>query len=207
VFQAGGNDPGTYWNGLVASLGPDVLACVFDRPGVAPSDASPTPLTPRSVAATLSAVIDQAGVGPRVILVGHSIGGLNALVFGARYPKQVAGAVLFDPSEAAFFEATHAAPFLTAYGYDPASVSTQIRAVRQWPSVPLAILSRDPARSVADQQATPEQEAIWTQGAKTYAHLSTRGSRTEVPGASHYVYLDAPDIAVNSIRTVLSKAR
>ncbi len=206
VFQAGGNDPGTYWKSLIAALGPNVLTCVFDRPGVAASDASPTPLTPKSVSATLSAVLKQSGLRSPVILVGHSIGGLNSLVFGATYPKQVAGGVLFDPSEAKFFEVTNAAPFLRAYGYDPTAVFAQIRGVKRWPSVPLVVLSHDPARAVSDKQATAEQEQIWTAGALAYARLSPHGTRTVVPGSSHYVYLDAPDTAAAAIRKVLRQA-
>lgn len=206
VFQAGGNDPGAYWDGLIAALGPNVLACVFDRPGVAPSAPSPTLLSPRSVSKTLASVLKQASLGPRVVLVGHSIGGLNALVFGATHPQEVAGAVLFDPSEAKFFEATNAGAILTSYGYDQTGVNSQIRAVTRWPNVPLAILSRDPAKAVADGQATAAQEQIWTAGAIRYARLSSKGSRTVVPGATHYVYLDAPDVALSAIRRVLQQA-
>jgi pimeloyl-ACP methyl ester carboxylesterase len=206
VFQAGGDDPGAYWNGLITALGPDVLTCVFDRPGVAPSEANPSPLTPQSVTATLTAVLEQAGLRSPIILVGHSIGGLNSLVFGARHPKQVAGAVLFDPSEAKFFEITNAAPILTSLGYEPTAVFKQIRAVKHWPAVPLAVLSRDPAKAVADQQATAEQERIWTAGAQYYARLSSKGTRTVVPGTTHYVHLDAPVVAVEAVRKVLRQA-
>jgi pimeloyl-ACP methyl ester carboxylesterase len=206
VFQAGGNDTGDRWDGLVAALGPDVLTCVFDRPGVAPSAPSPTLLTPRSVSKTLAGTLAQAHIGPRVILVGHSIGGLNSLVFGAEYPDQVAGAVLFDPSEADFFESTHSDATLVSVGYEPNAVYSQIRAVTRWPTVPLVVLSRDPAKAVADQQDTASQEQIWIAGATRYAKLSPRGVRTAVPGTTHYVYLDAPQVAADAIRQILHDA-
>jgi pimeloyl-ACP methyl ester carboxylesterase len=206
IFQAGGNDPGAYWDGIVAALGPRVLTCVFDRPGVAPSPPSATPLTPRSVEKLLAATIAQAHIGSRVILVGHSIGGLNALVFGAAYPDQVAGAVLFDPSEADFFEITHAETILKNYGYSPQAIYSQIRAVTRWPAVPLLVLSRDPAKAVADKQATAAQEQVWTAGARRYARLSARGTRIVVPGTTHYVYIDAPKVATDAIRRVLREA-
>ena len=114
--------------------------------------------------------------------------------------------MLLDSSEAKFFEITNAAPFLTAYGYDPTAVFAQIRAVKHWPSGPLAVLSRDPARAVSDSQATPEQEQVWTARAPTYARLSPHGTRTVVPGTSHYVYIDAPDASVSAIRKVLREA-
>jgi pimeloyl-ACP methyl ester carboxylesterase len=79
--------------------------------------------------------------------------------------------------------------------------------VKRWPSVPLLILSRDPDKAIADGQATPELEKIWEAGAKRYARLSPRGSRTIVPGATHYVDLDAPETAVNAINRVLAKVK
>jgi len=207
IFQAGGDDPGARWDGLVAALGPDVLTCVFDRPGVAPSAPSPTPLTPRQIAKTLAAVLKQAHIGRRVLLVGHSIGGLNSLVFGAAYPKKVAGAVLFDPSEAAFFQATQSDAILASYGYDPTAVYDQINAVKDWPSVPLRILSRDPDKAVANGQSSVELERIWEVGAKRYARLSPKGSLTVVPDTTHYVDLDAPQAAVDAINKVLAKVK
>jgi pimeloyl-ACP methyl ester carboxylesterase len=204
VFQAGGDDPGTVWDGLVTALGPNVLTCVFDRPGVSPSAPSPTLLTPRSVANTLAATLAQAHVGPRVILVGHSLGGINVLVFGADHPDQVAGAVLFDPSEADFSESIHGDSLIAGYGYAPQAEYAQIRAVTRWPNVPLVVLSRDPAKAVADNQDTAAQEQIWVAGARKYAALSREGTRVVVPGASHYVYLDAPKVAAGAIRTVLA---
>ena len=205
VFQAGGNDPGTVWGALVTALGPNVLTCVFDRPGVSPSAPSPTLLTPRSVANTLTATLAQAHVGPRVILVGHSLGGINVLVFGADHPDQVAGAVLFDPSEADFSESIHGDSIIAGYGYSPQAEYAQIRAVTHWPNIPLVVLSRDPAKAVADKQDTAAQEQIWIAGARKYATLSRKGTRVVVPGASHYVYLDAPKVAADAIRTVLAQ--
>lgn len=205
VFQAGGDDSGTVWDPLISELGPDVLTCVFDRPGVSPSAPSTKPLTPRSIERTLATTLKQAHLGPRVVLVGHSIGGLNALVFGSLYPAQVAGAVLFDPSEADFFELTHADSILAGFGYDPQAVYSQIRAVTRWPAVPLVVLSRDAAKAVADQQATADQEQTWVAGAKRYARLSPEGSRTAVPGTTHYVFVDAQKPAAAAIREVLHR--
>jgi hypothetical protein len=68
------------------------------------------------------------------------------------------------------------------------------------------VLSRDPVRAIADGQATPEHEQIWTMGARAYARLSPKGTRTVVKDSSHYVYIDAPDAAVSAVRTALRDA-
>jgi pimeloyl-ACP methyl ester carboxylesterase len=207
VFLAGGDDASTRWDDLVSALGPDVLTCVFDRPGVGASEPSPTPSTPRQISRTLAAVLKKAHLGRQVVVVGHSIGGLNALVFGAAYPKKVAGAVLLDPSQSKFFKAAGAEPILESYGYDPAAIYDEIDAVKKWPSVPLTILSRDTEKAVADGQSTVELEDIWDAGSKRYADLSPKGRLVVVPGATHYVDVDAPEAALDAINEVLARAK
>lgn len=156
---------------------------------------------------SLDAVLHKAHIGSRFVLVGHSIGGADALVYGAEHPRQVAGAVLVDPSQAKFFQALHAEPALAGVGYQPQKTIGQIAAVRKWPRVPLIVLARDPAKAVADRQYTAEQEQVWATGARKYSHLSPKGSLITVPGSTHYIYLDAPAVTADAIRTVLAKAR
>ena len=100
VFEAGGSSGGVMWTaaGIIPELGPDVFTCAFDRPGivydtVVPTAPVPMVLSPHAIATILVKTLEQADVGPRVILVGHSIGGMNAVEFGAAYPDRVAGAV------------------------------------------------------------------------------------------------------------------
>ena len=114
--------------------------------------------------------------------------------------------MLVDPSQAKFFQATGAAGALTAVGYNPEKTTAQIAAVKKWPSVPLVVLARDPARAVADGQATAAQERIWTTGIKQYAALSRKGSRIMVPGSTHYVHVDAPVVTADAIRSVVKRA-
>ena len=153
VFLAGGDDAGTRWDPLIAALGPKCLpAFSIDQASLQVSPAHVH--CRREIATTLVSVLKQAHINRRVLVVGHSIGGLNALVFGSSYPKKLAGAVLLDPSVAAFFQATHAEPILQSYNYDPAAIFEQIDAVKKWPAVPLMILSRDSAKVIADGEST-----------------------------------------------------
>jgi class 3 adenylate cyclase len=57
----------------------------------------------------------------------------------------------------------------------------------------------------ADGQSTSELEKIWEVGAKRFARLSHKGSRTVVPEATHYVDIDAPQAAVDAINKVLAQ--
>jgi len=48
------------------------------------------------VGGDLHTLLDRAGVTGPLVMVGHSLGGLYALDYTARYPQQVAGMVLLD---------------------------------------------------------------------------------------------------------------
>ncbi len=72
--------------------------CLHDRAGLGQSD---PPLatehrTSASAARDLEAALQAAGIEPTYLLAGHSIGGLNALVFSSLYDDQVAGLVLIS---------------------------------------------------------------------------------------------------------------
>ena len=98
VLLAGARDDTSTWDGLVARMGPAVRTCAFDYPGVGASDPSPAPITADLVASSLHSTFAVARVAPPYVLVGHSLAGLSVRAFVGRYPDEVAGVVLFDPT-------------------------------------------------------------------------------------------------------------
>ena len=98
VFLPGGGMFGLYyWNahGLVAEFTTSVL---YDRLGLGWSGAVDLPRSGTQVTDDLRELLHAAAVpGPRV-LVGHSLGGLHARLYAKRFPAEVAGLVLLDPT-------------------------------------------------------------------------------------------------------------
>ena len=74
--------------------------CSYDRAGFGWSDAGPMPRTAGRIADELRTLLDRAGVPPPYLLVGHSFGGLVALIFAHRFARETAGMVLVDPAHA-----------------------------------------------------------------------------------------------------------
>jgi pimeloyl-ACP methyl ester carboxylesterase len=207
IFQAGGTDRAVEWSKLVTALGPNVLTCVFDRPGVPPSAPLVAFTTPQAVARTLRATLALAHIGPRVILVGHSIGGIDSIAFGSAFPQQVVGAVLLDPTVPAFITTAEGRLEFAHFGFAADKTAAQLRAITGWPSVPMIVLAHDPAKAIADKTFTGAQQRIWTAGEQRYARLSPRGSYRAVPHSSHYIQEDAPDVALAAIRQELRTKR
>ncbi len=73
--------------------------CAFDRAGYGFSDPGPRPQILSDVVDDLHAALSAAIPGPYV-LVGHSLGGIEARLYAQRWPKEVVGMVLVDTSPA-----------------------------------------------------------------------------------------------------------
>jgi pimeloyl-ACP methyl ester carboxylesterase len=74
--------------------------CSYDRAGFGWSDAGPKPRTAGRIADELRTLLERARVPPPYLLVGHSFGGLVALIFAHRFRGETAGMVLVDPAHA-----------------------------------------------------------------------------------------------------------
>jgi pimeloyl-ACP methyl ester carboxylesterase len=72
--------------------------CTYDRAGYAWSDAGPTQGTVEQTVDDLHLLLRKAGIRPPYVLVGASIGGIFARSYQRRYPEEVVGLVLDDPS-------------------------------------------------------------------------------------------------------------
>jgi pimeloyl-ACP methyl ester carboxylesterase len=202
VLHAGGTDPHSVWDDLVAALGPDVLTCRFDAPGVGDSDPPAAPVTASARADALDATLTAAGLDGQVVLVAHSLAGQTARQLGSRHPERLAGAVLLDPTTRVVMHALHAD--LTADGWDAVAAEAEADAEVAWPVIPLVVLSHDPALGVL---GPPVVEELWTEGQAEYAALSAASRHEVVTGSGHYLHRDATPVVAAAILEVLSRVR
>lgn len=96
IFDTGNGEPGYAWSNIQPEIATLTRACWFDRAGEGWSDMGPFPRTSAAMSSDLHLLLEKAGIPAPYVLVGHSLGGLNARVFNGMYPKDVAGAVLVD---------------------------------------------------------------------------------------------------------------
>ena len=98
VFESGFGQGAGVWKDTIAELGADCTCIAYARAGLGKSGTDGTPKTIEQHLQDLGAVIDTLAPGRKVLLVGHSYGGLLATEFARRYPQRLLGLVLVDPA-------------------------------------------------------------------------------------------------------------
>lgn len=98
VFDAGRGDMGLIWAPVQDRIATTTKACIYDRAGYGWSDYGAVPRTSDLLARELAALIDGAGLTQPLVLVSHSLSGLQHRMFANLYPDRLAGMVFVDVS-------------------------------------------------------------------------------------------------------------
>jgi pimeloyl-ACP methyl ester carboxylesterase len=98
IFESGWDADSGEWGRVISLVAPARRACAYDRAGYGASDPGPDPRDAAAIVRDLHAGLRAARIPGPFILVGHSAGGLYVRLFAARYPREVVGLVLVDPS-------------------------------------------------------------------------------------------------------------
>ncbi len=96
ILDAGAGGTSLDWSFVQDELAKTTRVCTYDRAGFGWSEQGPTPRTSERIVEELHALLTNAEIEAPYVLVGHSFGGLNARLYAARYPDEVAGLVLVD---------------------------------------------------------------------------------------------------------------
>jgi pimeloyl-ACP methyl ester carboxylesterase len=96
IFESGIAATSQNWAWMQEAVSGGARTVSYDRLGLGWSSASPSERTPSNIARELHTLLQQAGIPPPYVLVGHSFGGLVARRFATEYADEVAGVVLVD---------------------------------------------------------------------------------------------------------------
>ena len=99
VFISGGWQNTMAWRRVQGRVAQSSRTCSYDRAGLGFSDPATRDSNAANAVDDLKKLLDAAKVESPVVLVGHSVGGLYAMLFAASYRDRVAGIVLIDPSD------------------------------------------------------------------------------------------------------------
>ena len=223
VMDSGLGDSSESWLGIQPQIREFARVCIYDRAGLGNSDLSTHVQTTTQIAIDLHNLLRGAGVARPLLLVGHSLGGINARLYASMYAKEVVGMVLVD--------STHEEQFARMEALIPEAIKKQLppsafevisnekidlqnnaermARLRRWHAdIPLIVLTAansgtNPTGPLAF--LAPQWENIRLELQQDLTHRSRKGKQIMATKSGHYIQRDEPDLVVNAIREVLAE--
>jgi fermentation-respiration switch protein FrsA (DUF1100 family) len=217
VFVSGAGDAGESWEATIAALRSSTTLVTYARAGIGDSG-TPTAassLTLGDAAEELHRLLAATGIAGPLILAGHSIGGLIALIYAARWPENLAGLVLVDATDIQL-DLDIDEPYFTIedgeLSYDVVATADEVTRSRRALGVPSIVIA---SRSDRWLETDPEPWKPFT-----LAELADRWQRHHLALAAdlgathkvarfggHYIQKDDPAIVAESIDDLIDLAR
>jgi pimeloyl-ACP methyl ester carboxylesterase len=104
ILDAGNGETNLTWSLVQPKVAKFARVCAYDRAGYGWSEASPKPRSVSVMVDELHALLKGAGIQGSLVFVGHSLGGVIARHYAAKYPVDVSGVVLLDSAHEAQFQ-------------------------------------------------------------------------------------------------------
>ncbi|WP_425478408.1 alpha/beta fold hydrolase [Luteimonas yindakuii] len=221
VFESGFGQDAVAWKAVIKSLGPECRCIAYGRAGLGDSGTDGNAKTIDEHLADLDAVIATLAPGRKVVLVGHSYGGLLVSEFARQHPDRVQGLVLVDPTTMGQRHAFRQADPARVQADDamllsmlPPAMAADYRALvarldspeaatpAAMPDVPVVLLT---ATQVAAEpfvfEETAQGKALWrAQHGALFAQFS-RGTHRYLD-TGHNLHHEDPAAVVDAIREV-----
>jgi pimeloyl-ACP methyl ester carboxylesterase len=98
IFVSGRTAPGYVWTPTQRGVSAFARSCWYDRADLGWSDSGPDPAWGDAAARDLHRLVQNAGLEPPFVLVGHSFGGYVIRLYHHAYPGEASGMVFVDPA-------------------------------------------------------------------------------------------------------------
>jgi pimeloyl-ACP methyl ester carboxylesterase len=199
IFENGFSGDRILWTLTQYRVAKQALTVTYERAGLGGSDPGPEPRNAEQIARELHALLEAQSIPPPYIVVGHSAGGLYIRVFAHRYPTEIAGIVLVDPSTEDFQTRLLAeksvddlqkmgasSGMLAQYRAMPESIA-QAQASWPLPLVPTVVVTTGKPLG-AWPLDTPETMRSWLESHQQLV--------AKIPGSKHIVIPDSDHLSV-----------
>jgi pimeloyl-ACP methyl ester carboxylesterase len=221
-FEAGAEG----WGVIEPATSERARVCSYDRPGTGTSDPPTSTQTFATQATDLHELLTTIGEPGPYVVVGHSFGGAEAVMFASLYADEVTGLVLIDASPVTWPAALSAVPddgtetatVLRAFGAglsDPMRNSERLDVVASFAevgrvdslgSLPTAVLTaadRQPQLLGLAATEVARLTEIWDRGQQDWIGLSTVAHLVSVDDTGHHIEIDQSGVVIGEITRLL----
>lgn len=218
VFESGLGNDHTVWQmtHVAEEISATMDVVVYDRAGYGKSTIDTTPRAIDRLRMELEAVVNSYAHNRKVILVGHSLGGMIIRDYAVKNPDRMAALLLVDPSHENYLHPTQAEEDVL-YNAVNASAGPDFGGTREarelmedaqymatlpnLPDIPVVVLTSmqlDGSHTTADKQNLYYAHELLKSGVTDFTHIAT-------PHAGHFIMIDEPDLVIDNFNLLLSK--
>ncbi len=223
VFESGLGDDHKVWNQtkIATSINAKEDILMYDRAGYEKSTKGPAPRDIKKLSSELETVNDKFAYGRKVILVGHSIGGMIIRDYTIKNPNKTAALLFIDPSHENYNSPTQAQEKLIALVTGIKNKGARVEAMElmedfeysaalpNLPNVPVPVIvltsmKNDENNANADKANRKTREDWYNaheklgNGLSDFTHIATKK-------AGHYIFLDEPKLVLENLDLLISK--
>jgi pimeloyl-ACP methyl ester carboxylesterase len=224
-MDAGMGNTSDVWSLVQSRVAEFARVCSYDRAGIGKSDRASQAHSSADIVDDLHILLVNAGVNPPYVLVGHSLGGMNARLYAAKYPQDIVGMVLVDsthedendrmlavlPPEVKQRAKPEDMIVRSNEDIDLNKSVTQVRAASWHTDIPLIVLTRGSAtlnpNDYAVPSLAPKFEEIRLELQRELVRRSSRGKQIIAEKSGHNIHRDQPNLVVDAIRQIVEAPR
>jgi pimeloyl-ACP methyl ester carboxylesterase len=224
VFESGLADDHQVWQKkkVAEKIAENTSVLLYDRGGYGKSTLENGPRDIPKLSAELDLVVGKFAKGRKVILIGHSVGGLVVRDYAVKHPDRVAGILFVDTSHEYYNKPDQAMEdqvyqvFASAYGENSGAAKEAQQLVEDFdymshvgmlphiPVVAITSMKKDQANNASDEaygktrQDWFDAHELLKTNTSDFIHLSTTAS-------GHNIMLEEPTLVINAFSQLRSK--
>jgi pimeloyl-ACP methyl ester carboxylesterase len=224
VFESGLGDDHSVWikKNIISEISAISDVLLYDRAGMGKSGIGPSPRNVERLSAELVNVINNLSNDRKVILVGHSLGGLIIRDYAIKNPEKTAAVLFVDPAHENYNhfsqsdEDTICNSIKRGFGSNYGGVSEASELIEDiqysstlpnLPNVPVIVLTsmeQNADNAAADKMNGSSRQGHYNAheqlktGVTDFTHIATTKS-------GHYIMYEEPSLIIDNVKLLISK--